>query len=147
LIGALLSGDSRHIEAYSRVEAARAGRIRACTTTAVLSEVYAALTWQQAQPRQTPEQAAQSIRELIEPPSAIRVLADGHAAALLMADLAAKHHLTALRIHDARHAATALVSGVTAMYTYDPDDWKSFVGDGLSIAGPPSTLQRLQTTL
>ena len=143
LIGALLSGDPRHAEAYPIVEAARQGQIRACTTTSILSEVYAALTWQQAQPRHTPEQASKSIRELIEPPSAIHVLPDGYAAALLMADLAAKHTLTARRIHDARHAATALANGITTVYTYDPDDWKFFAGDGLTIAGPASTLQRL----
>lgn len=145
MIGGLLSGDSRHAEAYPLVEAARTGQIRACTTTGILSEVYAALTWQQALPRHSPEQAAQSIRELIEPPSAIRVLPDGYAAALLMADLAAKHNLTARRIHDARHAATALVNGVSTVYTYDPDDWAVFRGDGLAVIDPASTMARLRT--
>lgn len=41
------------------------------------------------------------------------------------------------------HAATALAAGVTCVYTYDVDDWKLFASDGLTIAGPPSTLPRL----
>ncbi len=41
-IGALLRGDSRHTEARPLVEAARTRNVRACTTSGVLSEVYAA---------------------------------------------------------------------------------------------------------
>jgi predicted nucleic acid-binding protein len=47
-IGALLLGDSRHREARPLVEAARRGELLTRTTTGILSEVYAALTWQQA---------------------------------------------------------------------------------------------------
>src|SRR5216117_4006696 len=56
------------------VEAARRGVLSACATTGILSEVYAALTWQHAQPPHSPEQAAQAVRLLVEPPSTIRVL-------------------------------------------------------------------------
>ena len=45
-IGALLTGDARHAEARPLVEAARRGELLVCTTTGVLSDVYAALTWQ-----------------------------------------------------------------------------------------------------
>ena len=61
-IGALLTGDSRHIEARPLVEAARRGDVLACTTTGILSEVYAALTWQQAQPPHDPAHAAEAVR-------------------------------------------------------------------------------------
>jgi len=140
---ALLLGDPRHAEARALVEAARRGERLACTTSGVLSEVYAALTWQQAQPPHTPEQAAQAVRLLIEPPSAIRVLEDDQAAALRTLELATAHQLRARRIHDARHAATALVAGISLVFTYDVEDWKVFEGDGLRIAGPASTLARL----
>lgn len=63
-IGALLTGDSRHAEARPLVEAARRGEMLACTTTGILSEVYAALTWQQAQPPHDPEQATEAARPL-----------------------------------------------------------------------------------
>jgi predicted nucleic acid-binding protein len=142
-IGALLTGDSRHIEARPLVEAARRGDVLACTTTGILSEVYAALTWQQAQPPHDPKQAAEAVRLLVEPPSMLRILPDGQDVALRMVELAVSHQLRARRVHDARHAAAAIVAGITSVYTYDSDDWKSFERDGLSIAGPISTLARL----
>ncbi len=142
-IGALLTGDSRHTEARPLVEAARRGDILACTTTGILSEVYAALTWQQAQPPHNPEQAAEAVRLLVEPPSMIRILHDGQDVALRMLELAASHQLRARRVHDARHAAAAIVAGVSSVFTYDADDWKSFEEDDLSIAGPTTTLVRL----
>ncbi|GEM_PF-5439145 len=43
-IGALLEGDERHAVARPLVDAARAGCLSACTTSGILSEVYAALT-------------------------------------------------------------------------------------------------------
>ena len=86
-IGALLTGDSRHAEARPLVEAARRGELSAVTTTGILGEVYAALTWQQAQPPHSPEQAAQAVRLLVEPPSMIRVLQDGTEGALRMLEL------------------------------------------------------------
>lgn len=142
-IGALLTGDSRHAEARPLVEAARRGDLLACTTTGILSEVYAALTWQQAQPPQDPEQAAEAVRLLVEPPSMIEVLPNSREAALRMLELAAKHQLRARRVHDARHAAAAIVAGITSVFTYDVDDWKSFEGDGLNIIGPTTTLAGL----
>jgi predicted nucleic acid-binding protein len=143
-IGALLRGDSRHAEARPLVEAARRGDLLACTTTGILSEVYAALTWQQAQPPHDPDQAAEAVRLLVEPPSMIRILTDGQEVAIRMLELAASHQLRARRVHDARHAAAAIVAGITTVYTYDVDDWKSFEGDGLSITGPTATLARLR---
>ena len=58
-----------------------------------------------------------------------------------MLELAERHRLTARRIHDARHAATALVAGVGRVFTYDRDDWQVFLPDGIEIAGPPSILR------
>ncbi len=142
-ISAFLTGDARHTEARPLVEAARRGDLLACTTTGILSEVYAALTWQQAQPPHDPAQAAQAVRLLVDPPSMIRVLADGQDEASKMLELAAAHSLRARRVHDARHAAAALIAGVTSVYTYDVEDWRAFEVDGLSIAGPPSTLTPL----
>ncbi|HEY9284769.1 MAG TPA: hypothetical protein VIP46_15035 [Pyrinomonadaceae bacterium] len=52
-IGALLVDDPRHAEARTLVEAARRGDLFACTTTGILSEVYAALRWRRAQPPTT----------------------------------------------------------------------------------------------
>ena len=142
-IGALLKEDIRHAEARPLVEAARRGDIVACTTTGILSEVYAALTWIKAQPRHNPEEAATAVRSLIELPSAITVLSDGVEASLKMLELAEKHGLTARRIHDARHAASALISGITNIFTYDIDDWKIFRSEGLIITGPYSILSRV----
>jgi len=142
-IGALLTGDPRHTEARPLVEAARRGDILACTTTGILSEVYAALTWQQAQPHHEPEQAAEAVRLLVEPPSLIRILPDGQDVALRMLELATSHQLRARRVHDARHAAAAIVAGVKSVFTYDAEDWESFEGDGLSVAGPSTTLAHL----
>lgn len=137
-IGALLKGDPRHSEARPLVEAARRGDLPACTTTGILSEVYAALTWVQAQPQHAPAEAAHAVRLLIESPSQIELLPDGLDAAILVTELAVKHSLTARRIHDARHAARALSAGISKVYTYDVGDWGRFVSDGLAIVGPPS---------
>jgi predicted nucleic acid-binding protein len=141
-IGALLSGDSRHAEARGIVEAARAGRLNACTSVGVLAEVYAALTWTGALPPQTPGDAARAVRALTIPGSRLLVLETGHAAGIEMLEIAERHRLTARRIHDARHAATALVHGVTRVLTDDLDDWKLFAPEGIVIAGPPSVFER-----
>src|SRR5206468_12390550 len=111
--------------------------------TGILSEVYAALTWQHAQPPHSPEQAAQAVRLLVEPPSTIRVLPVAAEQALRMLELAESHQLRARRVHDARHAAAALVAGITSVFTYDAEDWEPFEGDGLSVTGPATTLARL----
>lgn len=73
----------------------------------------------------------------------IRTLPDSQDVAIRMLELAASHQLRARRVHDARHAAAAIVAGVTSVFTYDTEDWKSFEADGLSIAGPAATLARL----
>ena len=139
-IGALLQGDRRHQEARSIVEAARKGELLATTTASILSEVYAALTWVNAQPPHKPEEAANAVRLLVEPPSSIRILPDGFEATLKMLELSEKYNLTARRVHDARHAATALTNGVTLIYTYDVDDWQVFKTESLTITGPPGVL-------
>ena len=142
-IGALLTGDPRHAEARPLVEQAREGILPACTTTSILSEVYGALTWEHAVPRHAPAEAAEAVRLLVEPPSAIVVLMSGIAVALLTLTLAAKYQLTARRVHDARHTATALVADITAVYTYDIEDWQVFEADGLHIVGLPTTMARI----
>lgn len=93
-----------------------------------------------AQPPHKPTEAANAVRLLVEPPSAIEVLSDGFEASLKMLELAEKYNLTARRVHDARHAATALTNGVNLIYTYDVNDWEVFKSAGLTIIGPPSVL-------
>lgn len=102
--------------------------------------MYAALTWVGSQPPQTPQVASQAIKLLVEAPSAIRVLETNLTAALKMLELAANHQLTARRVHDARHAATAWVAGVNQIYTYDIEDWRVFEPHGIVILGPQSVL-------
>jgi predicted nucleic acid-binding protein len=68
---------------------------------------------------------------------------DGMAVALRTLALAAKYQLTARRVHDARHAATTLIAGITSVYTYDIEDWQVFEADGLHIVGPPTTMARM----
>ena len=60
-IGALLVEDSRHTEARPLVEQARQGVLRACTTAGILSEVYGALTWEQAKPPHNPAEACSGL--------------------------------------------------------------------------------------
>ena len=90
-IGALLTGDPRHAEARPLVEQARQGLLPACTTTSILSEVYGALTWEHAVTHHAPAEAAEAVRLLVEPPSAIVVLTGGIAVALRTLALAAKY--------------------------------------------------------
>lgn len=137
-IGALLSQDPRHAEARPIVEAARCGRLLACTSVGVLSEVYAALTWIGSQPPQPPKIASEAVRLLVDEPSQIIVLETNLQASLKMLEIASVQQLTARRIHDARHAATALVAGVYKVYTYDPEDWQLFHPYGIKIVGPDS---------
>lgn len=135
-----MARDPRHQEARGLVELARKGSFRACTTTGVLSEVYAALTWQGAEPQTSPEVAANSVGLLINPPSAIEVLQEDLASSRLMLDMVRRHRLTARRVHDARHAAAALCANIRLVYTYDLEDWQRFEADGLHIAGPASVV-------
>ena len=139
-IAALLRGDPRHPEARPLVESARRGEIKVCTTSSILCEVYGALPWEKTEPRHAPKEAAKAVRLLVESPSAIQVLGVGHEVALRALELASEHNLTARRVHDARHAAAALLAGVHSVYTYDPEDWQVFEADGLQINGPASTL-------
>jgi predicted nucleic acid-binding protein len=78
---------------------------------------------------------------LVESPSAIQVLPTGIEAGLLLLDLVAEHKLTARRVHDARHTATALVAGATRVYTYDVTDWRVFASSGIEVTGPGSVLR------
>ena len=71
-IGALLKKDPRHKEARSIVEKARQGKFLASTTTSILSEVYAALTWVNAKPPHSPTEAANAVRLLVDPPSKLK---------------------------------------------------------------------------
>lgn len=77
---------------------------------------------------------------LVMEPSNIRILDTGSAAALKMLDLAKRYALTGRRVHDARHAATALQAGVHGVFTYDVDDWRVFEPEGIVLTGPPSVL-------
>jgi predicted nucleic acid-binding protein len=83
------------------------------------------------------------VRLLIEPPSLILILADGADVALQMLRLAGARQLRARRVHDARHAAAAIVASIKSVFTYDADDWISFEEDGLRITGPVTTMARL----
>lgn len=139
-IGALLKNDPRHNEARPLVEAGRRGDLPVCTTVGILSEVYAALTWSGALPPQPPEKVANAINALIEPPSKIKILPTDVVALSPMLELAVKSQITARRIHDARHAATAIASNVFGIYTYDVNDWSAFIFAGIKIMGPPSVL-------
>jgi predicted nucleic acid-binding protein len=139
-IGALLGDDPRHQEARPLVESARRGEIPWCTSAGVLAEVYAALTWVGAQPPQLPDAAAEAVRLLVVGPSDIRVLDTGRTAGLRMLEFAKRYTLTGRRIHDARHAATALEADVRGVLTYDTDDWRVFEPEGIAIVGPPSVL-------
>jgi predicted nucleic acid-binding protein len=53
---------------------------------------------------------------------------------------AKRYALTGRRVHDARHAATALEAGVQGVFTYDVEDWRVFEPEGIVLAGPPSVL-------
>ena len=87
--------------------------------------------------------AAEAVRLLVEDPSAISVLPENQDVVLRALELASHHRLTARRVHDARHAAAALVHGIASVYTYDVEDWRPFETDGLRIVGPPTALARL----
>ncbi len=135
-IGALLKNDPRHEEALTVVEAARSGRFPGVTTVGILSEVYAALTWEGAKPQQEPDIAAQAVLAIITKPSQIRVIGETTDVVPRMLELAKMLKLHARRIHDARHAATALVRGVGCVATYDQGDWDRFVCHGLTVITP-----------
>ena len=139
-IGALLMGDPRHTEALDIVNRARVGDLHGATTVGVLCEVYAALTWEQAQPRHSQEVAASAVLALIESPSQIRMLPETDQVLHRTLQLAMRNKLNARRIHDARHAGTALCHCISRVMTYDINDWKYFERDGLEIVGPASVL-------
>jgi hypothetical protein len=56
----------------------------------------------------------------------ILILGDGLKEARRMLELAESYRLRARRVHDGRHAAAALVAGITSVFTYDADDWAIF---------------------
>jgi predicted nucleic acid-binding protein len=138
-IGALLKGDSRHHEAKEIVEAARSGLVNATTTAGILCEVYGALTWHMSSPPQIPATAAAAVLAIINDPSQIGLLTDNLGAFQLAMSIAERCNLTARRIHDARHAATAIYNGVHFVCTYDEADWKLFE-PGITIVRPADLL-------
>ena len=143
-IGALLDQDPRHAEALPLVEAARRGELPVCTSTGILAEVYVHLTNERATPQHTPAEAQAAILRLIEPPSAVRIVAEkGLDTAVRMLRLAEVNGLRSKNVHDARHAASALGGGATSVFTYDPEDWRQFESAGLPILGPASTREHL----
>jgi predicted nucleic acid-binding protein len=75
-----------------------------------------------------------------EIPACTSVGVTDYEAGILMLDMAGRYNLTARRVHDARHAATALFAGVRRVYTYDVDDWRVFSPDGIIVTGPESIL-------
>ena len=137
-IGALLLDDPRSAEAFDLVEKARRGEILGCTSVSVLSEVYGALTWSGATVPLSATDACAAVKQLIEQPSLICVVGDDLQTAILSLELAEQHNQTGRRVHDARHAATAIIHGVTDVYTYDVHDWCDFIPNGIAIAGPES---------
>ncbi len=143
-IGALLKGDSRHEGAREIVEAARAGLLSAATTTSILCEVYAALTWHMATPPHSPSTASLAVLALIVTPSVIRLIPDRLDAATLTVAVAGRYNLTARRVHDARHAATALVGGGLYASTYNVGDWTVFAPEGISVVSPAELLNALK---
>ena len=146
-IAAVLDGHPQNVETRPIVEAARQGYLQASTSSSVLSEVYAALTWKGTTPQRSPEEAADTVRSLVSPPSAIRVLKCDLEVLLKALELSARHRLTARRTHDARHAATALIAGIGSVYTLDVLDWQAFEQDGITVVGPPSALSRRRRRL
>jgi predicted nucleic acid-binding protein len=135
-IGALLKNDPRHREALTVVDAARCGRFPGVTTIGILSEVYAALTWEGAKPQHEPAIAAQAILVIMTKPSRIRILGESYGVLPRMLELARDMKLHARRIHDARHAATALAHGVNRVVTYDQGDWDRFARHGMTVIIP-----------
>jgi predicted nucleic acid-binding protein len=93
---------------------------------------------------QPPEKVAEAIRTLVEEPSTIKVLQTDLGVLWPMLDLAVENQLTARRIHDARHAATAIAANVREIFTYDVTDWLAFSSANIKISGPPSILKSLQ---
>src|SRR5262245_22052745 len=99
-IGPLLAGVPRHADARPLVEQARQWILLVCTSAGILSEVYGVLTWERAEPRQDPATAAEAVRLLVEPPSAVIVLREDLEVGLRTLALAAMHQLSGRRIHD-----------------------------------------------
>jgi hypothetical protein len=89
------------------VERARQGILPAYTTRGILSGVDGALIGEKTTPRHAPAKAAEAVRLLVEPPSAIGVLTDEIAMTLRTIALAAQHALTARRINDGQYATAA----------------------------------------
>ena len=83
-----------------------------------------------------------AVRLLVEPPSRIALLSEGLEVSLKMLEMASKYSVRARRIHDARHAATALMAGTKLVYTYDVEDWQVFIPDGIVISGPVSVVSQ-----
>lgn len=142
-IGALLMDDPRHAEAREIVEMARHGQLHAATTAGILCEVYAALTWERAQPQHSPDVAASTVMSIVQAPSQIKILPETSEILPKMMELARKHKLKARGIHDARHASTALVHNIQSVITYDTKDWKRFNSDGIHAIEPRSILAKM----
>lgn len=135
-IGALLKNDPRHAWAVKVVNGARLGHFSGVTTIGILSETYAALTWEGAVPPHAPDVAAQAVLAIVEAPSQIRLLGETADVLPRMLAIAKAQDLRARRVHDARHAATALVHGVCRVATYDQGDWSKFASHGIVLVNP-----------
>jgi hypothetical protein len=113
------------------------GRFPGVYTTGILSEIHAAPTWQQAQPPHDPEQAAEAVRLLVEPPSMIRILPDSQDAAIRMFELAASHQLRATLLSFPSHTAAVKFDYAPAhMRPFGGQLFVALFGDERSMTAP-----------
>ena len=136
----------QHSEALSLLERVRDAQEPIAVTEGILGEIYAQLTHPKRSRAADPQQVTAEIEKLLNWPNLLVLQPDEGATRLAFA-LAAREELRGQEIHDARHAAAAISVGLTRVYTYNVADWLRYFDDGLTIAGPPSSVEKARELL
>ncbi|MFC2171797.1 type II toxin-antitoxin system VapC family toxin [Acidobacteriota bacterium] len=129
IVYSLDADDHRNGICSERLEECRIGKMEGGVTGGILAELAASLTWTGRTNPLSARQCRTVIENLME--SNLLLFEESRNSLKLFLSLVSSHRLSGQQVHDAHHAAVALVSGCDEVLTFDQIHWQRFQKDGL----------------